>query len=380
MADFGNTSLQILFLLSTWAGALALVGGRRRSPEMVRAARLSLYATALVASAALAVLTYAFVVSDFSLIYVQRYSDRNMPLFYLLSAVWGGQEGSLLFWVWLLAIASATAVHVNRERLRETLPQAMVMLTAVQVFFCLLLLLISNPFDTFLAGTPVEGRGLNPLLQHPMMVAHPPALYIGYVGMTVPFAFAMAALIRGRTDESWIHAARPWALGSWVFLTLGLVLGMLWAYDELGWGGYWAWDPVENAGLVPWLTGTAYLHSVMVQERRGAFKIWNVALAALTFEFTILGTFDTRSGWIQSVHAFAQSDIGYYFLVFMALVLVFSSGADACCALTGRSTRCSAASSSSPSPTGRCWRPPCWWSSSLTSRRSRSSSVAPRSP
>ena len=325
MAEFGNTSLQLLLLLSTWCGALALVGVRRRSRAMLRAARLSLYATALVASVAMVVLAYAFVVSDFSLMYVQHYSDRAMPFFYRLTAVWGGQEGSLLFWTWLLAVASALAIRANQERLRDIVPHAIVVLMVVQVFFCVLLLLISNPFDTFLGTPPGDGKGLNPLLLNPYMVIHPPALYVGYVGMSIPFAFALAALIAGRTDDAWIQAARPWALGSWAFLSLGLVLGMLWAYEELGWGGYWAWDPVENAGLFPWLTATAYLHSVMVQERRGMFKVWNVSLAALTFLLTILGTFDTRSGLIQSVHAFAQSEIGYYFLAFMGLVLVVSA-------------------------------------------------------
>jgi cytochrome c-type biogenesis protein CcmF len=325
MADFGTTTLQALLVLATWAGGLALVGARRRSWRMVNAARLATTAVALVASVTVLALAYAFVVSDFSLTYVQRYSERAMPLFYKVTAVWGGQEGSLLLWLWLLAVMAAAAVHANRERLRELVPWAIVVLMIVVDFFCLLLLLSANPFDTFLVGVAAEGKGLNPLLQNAYMVTHPPALYIGYVGMTIPFAFAMAALITGRTDEAWIVSMRPWAIGSWYALSVGLVLGMLWAYEELGWGGYWAWDPVENAGLIPWLTATAYIHSVMVQERRQMLKIWNMVLAILTFELTIFGTFLTRSGFIQSVHAFAQSSIGFYFLAFMGLVIVVAT-------------------------------------------------------
>jgi cytochrome c-type biogenesis protein CcmF len=326
MAEFGTLTLQALLLLSTWSGALALVGARRRSSRLIHAARKVLYSAALMSSVSIVVLGYAFAVSDFSITYVQRYSDRSMPAFYKLTAIWGGQEGSLLLWVWLLAVLSAWAVHANQERLRELIPYVVLVLTLALDFFCLLLLLSGNPFESFLVEIPGAGRGLNPLLQNAYMVTHPPALYVGYVGMTIPFAFAMAALIAGQTDESWIQAARPWALASWYCLSAGLVLGMLWAYEELGWGGYWAWDPVENAGLIPWLTATAYIHSVMVQERRQMLKVWNVLLAVLTFELTIFGTFLTRSGFIQSVHAFARSDIGWYFLGFMVLVALLAGG------------------------------------------------------
>jgi cytochrome c-type biogenesis protein CcmF len=320
MAEFGTYSLYAFVLLSTWSGAMALVGARRRSAPLVHASRRILYGAAVMSSVAILILAYAFAASDFSITYVQRYSDRAMPLFYKLTGVWGGQEGSLLLWAWLLAVMAAWAVHVNQDRLRELIPYVIVVLTLVIDFFCLLLLFTANPFDAFLVEIPNVGRGLNPLLQNPYMVTHPPALYVGYVGMAIPFAFAMAALIAGHTDETWIQAARPWALASWYFLSMGVVLGMLWAYEELGWGGYWGWDPVENAGLFPWLTATAYIHSVMVQERRGMLKNWTVILAVLTFELTIFGTFLTRSGFIQSVHAFAQSDIGWYFLGFMGLV------------------------------------------------------------
>jgi len=325
MAEFGTLSLYSLLLLSTWSGALALVGARRRSLTMVHAARRTLYGAAVMSSVSVLVLAYAFAASDFALTYVQRYSDRAMPMFYKLTAVWGGQEGSLLLWTWLLAVMAAWAVHINQDRLRELTPYVVVVLALVIDFFCLLLLLSANPFTTFLIETPATGQGLNPLLQNAYMVTHPPALYIGYVGMAIPFAFAFAALITGQIDETWIQASRPWALASWYFLSMGLVLGMLWAYEELGWGGYWAWDPVENAGLIPWLTSTAYVHSVMVQERRQMLKTWTMVLAILTFELTIFGTFLTRSGFIQSVHSFAQSEIGWYFLGFMVLVALVAA-------------------------------------------------------
>jgi cytochrome c-type biogenesis protein CcmF len=326
MADFGNTALYVTLVLSTWAGALALVGARRRSARLVEAARLSLLSAALVSGASIVALTYAFASSDFSIAYVQHYSDRTMPIFYKITALWGGQEGSLLLWAWLLLVFSGLAVNANRERLRDILPHAIVVLSTVEIFFSLLILLTANPFDTFLLGVPTSGRGLNPLLQNAYMVTHPPSLYVGYVGMAIPFAFASASLLGGRSDDAWIAAVRPFALASWYFLSMGLVLGMLWAYEELGWGGYWAWDPVENAGLIPWLTATAYIHSVMVQERRGMLKVWNIVLVILTFELTIFGTFLTRSGFIDSVHSFARSEIGWYFLGFMGIVLLFAAG------------------------------------------------------
>ena len=336
MASFGDITLYALLLLSTWTGALAMVGAARRQASVVRAARLSSYATAVVATLSILVLAYSFAVSDFSLKYVHQYSDAAMPMFYKLTAVWGGQSGSMLVWAWLLAVMGAWSVHANRVRLKELVPWALVMLMVVLDFFCLMMLLAANPFDTFLVEIPTTGRGLNPLLQNFYMVIHPPSLYVGYVGLAIPFAFGLAATITGRIssagpgllrarDEAaadWFAAVRPFALGSWYFLTMGLVLGMLWAYEELGWGGYWAWDPVENAGLIPWLTGTAYLHTVMAQRRRQMFLLLNVALAVITFELTIFGTFLTRSGFIQSVHAFARSNIGWYFLGFMGLVAV----------------------------------------------------------
>ncbi len=322
MADFGHTTIQGMMLLASWALALALVGATRRQGRLVHAARTASYAVAGMSTLSILVLSYGFAASDFSIQYVQKYSDRGMPMFYKLTAVWGGQSGSLLFWAWLLAMLSALAIHVNRRRLGDIMPWFIAILMAVMVFFCVLMLLTANPFDMFLVSAPTTGQGLNPLLQNAYMVTHPPSLYVGYVGMTIPFALAVASLLAGVNDERWLIAARPFALGSWYFLTMGLLLGMIWAYEELGWGGYWAWDPVENAGLIPWFTGTALMHSMMAQERRGLLKVWTVALAIISFVLTIFGTFITRSGLIDSVHAFAKSNIGWYFLGFMFLVLV----------------------------------------------------------
>jgi cytochrome c-type biogenesis protein CcmF len=322
MGTLGTSTIYILLLLATWSGALALVGARRRSRSLVYGAQVATYATAAAATVAILLLAYAFAISDFSLVFVQQHSEHSMPLFYRITALWGGMEGSLLLWTWLLACFAALSIRSNQERLQEMIPYAIVVLMTILVFFCVLLITSSNPFSEYLAAAPRTGKGLNPLLQNAYMVTHPPALYLGFVGWAIPFAFAMAALLSGQTDDAWLDAVRPWSILAWFFLTLGLVLGMLWAYEELGWGGYWGWDPVENAGLLPWLTGTAFIHSVMVQERRQMLKTWNVILAMITFVLTIFGTFLTRSGFIDSVHAFARSNIGYVFLGFIVLTLV----------------------------------------------------------
>ena len=322
MSALGTTSLYLLVLLAAWAAALALAGARRGSSRLVHAAQMATYAVAAAATLAMLVLTYAFAVSDFSIIYVQQHSERAMPLFYRITATWGGMEGSLLLWAWLLSIFVALAVRRNRLRLSELIPYFIVVTMFVVLFFGVLLITTSDPFSTFLAQKAATGKGLNPLLQNPYMVTHPPSLYLGFVGMTIPFGLAMAALLSGHTDAAWILAARRWALLAWFFLSLGLTLGMLWAYEELGWGGYWGWDPVENAGFMPWLTCTAFLHSIIVQERRSMLRVWNVVLAIISFAMTIFGTFLTRSGFIDSVHAFARSSVGYVFLAFIGLVLL----------------------------------------------------------
>ncbi|MCA9665193.1 MAG: cytochrome c biogenesis protein CcsA [Myxococcales bacterium] len=321
MAALGSTTIYLTLILAAWALALGIVGARRRSRALVASAEAVTYAVAACATVAMFILAYAFAVSDFSIIYVQQHSDRSMPLFYRITATWGGMEGSLLLWAWLLSIFTAFAVRTNRERLRELMPYFIATQMTIMLFFGSLLVTASNPFGSFLAFQATTGKGLNPLLQNPYMVTHPPSLYLGFVGMSVPFSMGMAALLSGRTDNAWVMAARRWAMLAWFFLSLGLTLGMLWAYEELGWGGYWGWDPVENAGFMPWLMVTAFLHSIIVQERRSMLRIWNMILATLAFAMTIFGTFLTRSGFIESVHAFARSNIGYVFLAFIWVTL-----------------------------------------------------------
>jgi cytochrome c-type biogenesis protein CcmF len=266
---------------------------------------------------------------DYSIQYVQQNGHPAMPIFYKITAFWGSLDGSLLFWVLLLALFSSLAVRANRERHRPLIPHAVLVLSLILAFFCALLVFLKNPFTPFLLEMNVapQGKGMNPLLQNPYMICHPPSLYLGMVSLAVPYAFGMAAMITGQVDSAWQRSVRRWVLFSWVFLSIGLVLGGLWAYEELGWGGYWAWDPVENAGLIPWLTCTAFLHSVMVQERRGMLKVWNLLLVITSFFLTIYGTFLTRSGVVQSVHAFGEDPIlKWTFMGFMAVIVVVSLG------------------------------------------------------
>jgi cytochrome c-type biogenesis protein CcmF len=327
ISSFGTVVLALGLVVTFYSGVAAALGARRPSLRLQRSAEHALYGVFALLLVASALLIYAFVSHDYSIKYVHRYSDATMPLWYLVTSYWGGLDGSLLFWAFLLSASGALAVWLNRDRHREMLPWIIVVLQAVQAFFLLLLVFERNPFAQYIPGAmlPTDGRGLNPLLQNPYMVTHPPALYLGYVGMTVPFAFGLAALISGRLDESWLLSIRRWVILSWFCLTVGLVLGMIWAYEELGWGGYWAWDPVENAGLIPWLTATALLHSIMIQERRSMFKVWNVVLVAVTFLLTIVGTFMTRSGVVQSVHAFGQDTrLAIIFAIFMLLIIAAS--------------------------------------------------------
>ena len=254
---------------------------------------------------------------DFSFVYVADFTSERLPLGYTLSAFWGGQAGSLLLWLLVLTGMSAAAVLFNRYAGREVIAWAVPVLGLVAAFFAFLLVAVASPFET--QAAPADGAGLNPSLQNPYMVVHPPMLYLGYVGLTIPFAFAMGALLAGRTDERWIVATRRWTLGAWAFLGFGQLLGAHWAYVEVGWGGYYAWDPVENAALMPWLAATAFLHSVMVQEKKGMLKVWNVLLVILAFCLAIFGTFLTRSGIVNSIHSFTQSSIGPWFLGFIVL-------------------------------------------------------------
>ena len=325
MVDIGYFAL-CLALLSSGYGALAsALGARRGHLGLVRSGENGVLATCALLTLALLALWHALISHDFQVEYVAENSNRAMPLFYLVTALWGGQNGSLLFWGWILSIYSAGLAALYRQRYRELMPYALATLSLTSFFFCIVHLFAADPFQ-HLPFTPEDGRGLNPILQHPVMAIHPPMLYLGMVGMVVPFAFAIAALLTGKLDATWLRASRRWMLIPWTFLGFGLLLGGKWAYVELGWGGYWGWDPVENSSLMPWLVATAFLHSIMIQERKGMLKVWNVALAILTYALCLFGTFMTRSGIISSVHAFAQSNIGPFFSTFLVLTLIFSFG------------------------------------------------------
>ena len=309
--------------MCAYALAASVAGARRRSQRLIESGIGAFYLVAAIMSVASSIIVYAFVAGDYSIKYVQRYSDSVQPLFYKITSYWGGLDGSIMFWVFLLSLFGSAAVYVNRERHRELIPYVVAVISVVQMFFLFLMVIHNNPFETYLTENPADGAGLNPLLQNFYMVIHPPTMYTGFVGLTIPFAFGMAALITGHLDDSWLRAVRRWTMISWLFLSVGLGLGMIWAYEELGWGGYWGWDPVENAGLLPWFTATAFLHSVMVQERRGMLRVWNVTLVILTFFLTIFGTFMTRSGVVQSVHAFGEDpELARMFTIFMVAILV----------------------------------------------------------
>ena len=323
MVLVGNLALRLALLTALYAIGASIWGARRRRPAIVASGEHAAFATVGLIASAAAVLVHALVTHDFSLKYVASYSSTTLPLRYRVAALWGGMEGSLLFWVLLLATLTSVALLQNRNRNRELMPYVTATCMTVAGFFLALLVFITPPFAQ-LAFVPAEGTDLNPLLQNYWMSIHPPSLYLGYVSWTIPFGFAMAALATGRLDDLWIRTSRRWALAAWFFLSLGNLFGARWAYEVLGWGGYWAWDPVENAAFMPWLTGTAYLHSVMIQERKDMLKVWNICLVILTFSLTIFGTFLTRSGVISSVHSFTQSGMGPYFLGFLGAVLTVS--------------------------------------------------------
>ncbi len=321
MTILGQLALWLAALLAVWGAVVGFLGGRRNRPELIQSARRTTYALFGVVSVAMLSLVVAIFRHDFNVAYVWAYTSRNLPTPYLVSAVYGGQNGSLLFWVFILVIFAALAQWLTPKRYDPLMPYVAAVTSSVTLFFLVVVLFAANPFER-LAFTPLDGQGLNPQLQNPGMVIHPPMLYLGYISITIPFAFAVAALLAKRLDTGWLHAIRKWTIVSWIFLSIGITLGMWWAYVELGWGGYWAWDPVENASFLPWLTMTAFLHSVMIQEKRGMLKKWNVILIALSFFLSIFGTFITRSGIISSVHSFTQSPVGYYFLVFLILLAV----------------------------------------------------------
>src|ERR671924_2356844 len=322
MAILGRACLIIALGLALYGAGASIYGARARKPLWIESGRRAVYALSGVVTIAFAILIAAFIRSDFSFGVVVDHSSTTTPLFYRATAAWSSQEGSLLLWVFLLAAWSSLILFVlaRRRKLGEVAPYATAVLCGLAGFFVFCSIFLANPFTT-LANPPLEGAGLNPLLRHPSMMIHPPALYSGYTLFTVPFAFAIGALVSGRLDASWITSTRRFALAAWFFLGLGILLGARWSYSELGWGGYWAWDPVENASLMPWLTGTAFLHSVMIQEKRGMLKVWNVSLVLATGVLAIQGTFLVRSGILDSIHAFGASTLGVPFLVLIAAMI-----------------------------------------------------------
>ncbi|CAN5687950.1 heme lyase CcmF/NrfE family subunit [soil metagenome] len=322
MTQIGEVALWIALVLSIWGAGAAFIGGRSRRGDLVLSGErsvLGVFAMLIVASGAVVA---AFLNNEYRYQYVAGYSNRDLSVFYKISGLWAGQTGSLVFWALLLALFASITVVQNRNRNREFMPYVAGTLLVVLAFFLVVIVSVSNPF-TLLSFTPADGRGLNPQLQNYWMTIHPPTLYLGFTAFTIPFAFAVSALLSGRLDTRWITTTRRWTLLAWFFLTNGIIFGMMWAYVELGWGGYWFWDPVENASLLPWLTGTAFLHSVMIQEKRGMLKMWNVLLILGTFLLCIFATFLTRSGLIESVHSFAQNlQIAWIFLGFMSALTV----------------------------------------------------------
>ncbi|MFC1729840.1 heme lyase CcmF/NrfE family subunit [candidate division KSB1 bacterium] len=332
MGDIGNIALIAVFTLSLYTIITSVRGINTRRNDLVISAERSVIATFAMVTVSFFALFTLLARSDFHYQYVTQYSNRDLPMFYKMAGLWAGQAGSLLLWLFILSGITAFAVIQYKNRNRELMPYVMAVFGVTTLFFSFVCLFLTNPFRELVTGaaggiidfTAQDGQGLNPLLQHPAMVIHPPILFAGYSGFLVPFAFAIAALITGQLDASWIQSTRRWTIFSWLLLSVGILLGAKWAYVELGWGGYWAWDPVENASLMPWLTGTAFLHSVIIQEKRGMLKVWNMTLILLTFILCIFGTFITRSGIISSVHSFAQSSIGPAFSAFLFFLLVTS--------------------------------------------------------
>jgi len=328
---FGSFALLLAFVCALYAFIGGIFAIRTRHPLLIKSTRQAGIATCVLIFLGTLTLEYLFFTDDFSVAYVVAHSNRDLSAFYKVAALWSGQEGSLLFWSFLLAVYVFSALMTYRNKNGELMPYVGVVLAGVQIFFLTLNNFVASPFKALAVPgvggamnlvTRADGNGLNPLLQYPEMVIHPPNLYSGYTGFTIPFAFALGALLARYPGEKWIHLTRRWTMIAWGFQSAGILLGAHWAYAVLGWGGYWAWDPVENASLLPWLTGTAFLHSVMMQEKRGMMKVWNVWLVFITFLLCITGTFLTRSGIVASVHAFAQSSIGNWFLGFIVVILL----------------------------------------------------------
>jgi len=323
MENLGALALLLAFCICLYAIVASVIGRVRNKPFLALSGERAVLAVWFLISSAAGILIYSLMTGDMRMAYVASHTNRAMPLFYKFSAWWGGQEGSLLFWSWILSTYGAVVVITGRGKHRLLMPWVVAILSSVQIFFLTLNAFVVSPFqvlalDKVITSVP-DGMGLNPLLQYWAMVIHPPMLYLGYVGFAVPFAFAMASLISKAPGDSWIHTTRRWTIVTWLFQGTGIMLGSAWAYHVLGWGGYWMWDPVENASLLPWLAATAFLHSVMMQEKKGMMKVWNMVLIGATFFLCIYGTFLTRSGIISSVHAFAESPIGKYFVGFLAI-------------------------------------------------------------
>ncbi len=327
MIDLGNFSLTAAWMLSVFGLVAGILGARKNNAALIRSAANSVHLCAVFAALSLVLLAIAFLTHDYRYVYVWQNSNNAMPSWYRVSAIWGGMDGSLLLWAAIMAVFASLVLARARGVQRDLMKWVAPVLSGASGFFLLVTAFLTNPFRTIPAGRVFEdGNGLNPLLQNPSMMIHPPTLYIGFTGFVVPAAFCIAALLSGELSDNWIRVTRRWTLVAWGFLTAGIILGGNWAYIELGWGGFWAWDPVENASFLPWLTGTAFLHSVMVQEQKGMLKIWNVCLCVGTYLLTVFGTFLTRSGVVQSVHAFAETDVGWVFLVYIAVAAVIVLG------------------------------------------------------
>jgi cytochrome c-type biogenesis protein CcmF len=325
MADFGTLCLFIALAASGWAAVASYNGWRAGSGQLVLSAERAVHVTWGLVALAVIALEYCIFNSQFDLEYVASYSNRALPAVYKITALWAGQSGSILFWLFILVSYASGIVLLNRRRNRPLMPVVTTTMALVSLFFLLLVNFMTRPFVR-LAFVPPDGNGMNPQLQNPFMAIHPPCLYLGYVGLTVPFAFAIAALATGKLNDTWFRTTRRFTITSWFILGSGIILGGWWAYVELGWGGYWAWDPVENASLIPWLTCTAFLHSVMIEERKKMLRVWNLSLVIMSFLLAILGTFITRSGVISSVHSFTKSDVGPVFAAFLGLCAVASIG------------------------------------------------------
>lgn len=323
-SDLGFIALILALGFAIYTGCAAVVGARRNSRLVVASAKRGVLVVAFFLVLSSAALIVSFLSHDFGVSYVAQHSSLAMPWYFTTAAFYGGQEGSLLYWALMLGVFSAIFALTAKRTVSVLVPYVIATLMAIQTFLLIVLITVSNPFAR-LPVAPPDGVGLNPLLMDPGMLVHPPMLLMGYMSFSIPFAFAVAALITGKLDSEWLRSIRRWTLAAWSIQTTGLILGAWWAYHVLGWGGYWGWDPVENAALLPWLTSTAFLHSTMVQERRGMLKVWNLVLVVASFTLAIFGTFEVRSGIISSVHSFAYSDIGIYFLVFLVIIIVFST-------------------------------------------------------